>query len=616
MNDHDPIRVTDFKGLFDRGEDEVCPPDHFISEQNLRFLGRGFASRFGTLLSDTKANLRRAYIYRIAGQAQRLLLLDSNGDIYDSTDLGTVILHVTGMTDFSAVTMYDRAYISPHDGVKGLAGEKLYVYTGSGLARAAAGVAPTGFTLTAADSATSGSVEAGTHVIAVAFETPSGYVTGFGGHVAFESIGDRKLDIGAIALGPTGTAARVLVATKLIADYNGDVVNQTYYLVPDGRVGDNTTGTKTINFFDADLQDEVSFLVEQLETIPAGVAINNYNGKLVVGGSNTDPSTLWASKPGEPESVSSVEGYCDVNAGDAGAGIKNLWVHAPSLMISKGQRTYYVIATDESAIFWKPLPVDSSVGAEPHSVGRVLDYGETVKSLEFIADRDGLYTFNGVFQDTPLSQVIEDVWARINKAYFHTVEVAVDSISSLIYCAVPLDAATAPSHLLVADYNRGLKPEDIRWSRWAFAWAPQSVVVDVNNTTKKPILKMAGYAGNVYKLDSDTIDDPSSTPVDAYAEFALFPHETSEMVEGMYHLGGMAIRARGAGALAVTARDQDSVRTLSGITIALPTSGEGFRLLDLIGHRIAVKIRINSSGYYFSVTRFVQFVKWVYSLGA
>jgi len=617
MNDHESLKVTSFGGMFNRGEDETCPVDHFQDCLNISFLPRGFRTRDGCPAARlTKANIRRIAIYRIPGQAQRLLILNNNGDIFDSTDLTTVILHVNGMTDFSSVTMFGRAYITPHNGVTGLPGEKIYVYTGSGFARAAGGSPPSGFNLTIANSATSGSIEEGDHAFAVAFESNTGFITGYGGYALLSAAGEKKADISLIPIGDSWVVARHLLATKRILNWNGDFINQTYYFIPNGRIGNNTATTATVDFYDADLIDEASYLAEQLSTIPAGVTIQNYNGRLVVGGEDANQSTIRVSIIGEPESINSVEGLANVNPGDAGSGIKNLWGHRESLIISKDQRSYSVIDTGDEAAYWKPIPSDMSVGAGPHSVGQVLDYGQTVKDIVFVGDRDGLHLYNGVFSGTPISQKIEDLWGRINKAAFHKVEIGIDPIGAYGYCAVPLDAATSPSHILFFDYNNGLSPEEVRWAPWAFPVAPVSIVVDVDTTTKESVFTYAGYTGNVYYTDSESFDD-FGTAIDNFVEFAFFPHEADpRMEDGIYHLGGITLRARGYGSLQIYARAQDSVQTLTGVPITLSTSpgGELFRELDLSASRVAIKLRTNLSGEWFKITKYSQLMKWLWAI--
>jgi hypothetical protein len=49
------------------------------------------------------------------GEAQRLLILDDTGKIWDSVT-GLVILSIPAMTDFSCTIMYEQAFISPYNG--------------------------------------------------------------------------------------------------------------------------------------------------------------------------------------------------------------------------------------------------------------------------------------------------------------------------------------------------------------------------------------------------------------------------------------------------------------------------------------------------------------------
>lgn len=614
MRDHDSLKVTSFNGLFDRGEDEVVPANFFLSCQNLDFTKRGFKTRVGSSLSLTKANLRRAKIYRIFGQAQRLLLLDNAGNLYDSTNLVTPILTIGGMTDFSVVSLFDRAYITPHDGITGLAGDKVYVYTGAGVARGAAGAAPTGFTLGLADSGISGKVEAGIHVVGVCFGTNTGFTTAPGGFKAITNAGDLKLNVTLLPIGPSYVTSRVLVMTKIIDDFNGDFQAQTYYLVPNGTISDNSTTTATIDCYDTELQADVSYLLDQMPTIPAGCAIGAYNGRLVVGGENANQSTLRASKAGQPESVDSTEGFCNINPGDSGAGIKNFFVHRDSLVVQKSQRSYFVADTGDSAVFWKPTELDMSVGAEPHSVGLILDYGQTMEDVTIVGDRKGLRVFNGTFSGI-LSYNIDDLWARINSAAFQTVEVVVDPVGCKIYCAVPLDAATAPSHVLVADYNDGLSEKTIRWMPWVFPVAPQSIVVDLDNTTKQPVMKYAGYTGNVYKMSS-AVGTDFSTAIDHWFEMAYFPHETSKGTkEGIYHFGGVSIRIRGNGSLAITLRSQDNAKTLTAIPYSLASAPgiDIFRQFNFQAQKCAVKCRLVNANEQMICTKFSLLTKWLWS---
>ena len=206
-------------------------------------------------------------------------------------------------------------------GFEGLPGEKIYVYEGSGVARPAGGMAPG--TPMVATQGLAGKMVGG-RLFSVAFETQSGHIGAMGGFTAIglPAEGGFKVDLSAIPLGPPGTVARVLFACKDVRGFAGDYENQTWYFIPEGRIPNNIDSALTVDFYDADLQVEASYLLDQLDTIPAGVGINIYRGRLITWGEDANESVIRASKPGQPESFSEIEGFCTVNPGDAGGGVR------------------------------------------------------------------------------------------------------------------------------------------------------------------------------------------------------------------------------------------------------------------------------------------------------
>ena len=112
MLDHTPIPINTFGGLFDRGQDETCPPDHFTECLNLRATHKGFKTREGCDLSVTLPNVRRAHLYKRLGEAERWLILNDSGSIYDSLSPSTPILTIVGMTDFAFSNFNNRTNAS------------------------------------------------------------------------------------------------------------------------------------------------------------------------------------------------------------------------------------------------------------------------------------------------------------------------------------------------------------------------------------------------------------------------------------------------------------------------------------------------------------------------
>jgi hypothetical protein len=299
------------------------------------------------------------------------------------------------------VSLYKRAYITPHNSNKGLPGEKVYVYEGSGSARPAGGTAPVGSPIVATTSASIGSVEAGSHLFAVSYETTSGYLTppGPATFTLYVAPGATKVDLSNIPVGPAGTVARVLLATKMLArDYAGDQDNQEFFNIPNGRIGDNTTTSLTVDFFDADLQASADFLLDQLATIPAGVGIGVYQARLVVWGTDTDESIVYFSANGQPESISATEGFVLAYPGDAAGGVKNcVEFRSQYYMLKSGSKCYVTNGTDDSPVFWAVTNVDISVGTECHGIAKIFDQNGATLDNFFCADRSALYLFNGTF---------------------------------------------------------------------------------------------------------------------------------------------------------------------------------------------------------------------------
>ena len=603
MRDHAPIKLTDFRGLYSRGEEEAVPPGFFISSQNNRFINRGVKTREGSAQDIVITAVRRAQIYKRIGEAQRLLILDSSGHLFDSTALGSPILTIAAMTDFSSVTLFNRAYITPHNSVTGLSGESIYVYDGSGVARLAAGAAPTGFTLGLADSTVSGTIDQGIHLVGVAFETASGYITAPGGFNQITNVGDRKLNVSSLPIGPTGTVARVLVSTRRLLSFNGDFVHQIYYFIPNGRIGNNsdTSSNDTIDYYDADLEEDASYLLDQLATIPAGVGIGEYNAKMIVWGEDAHNCIVRVSFSGEPESIAATDGFITVNPGDNSAGIKNSFGFDPLLIVQKSNRTYWTQDNGDVAATWPVKGLDDAIGTEPHGVAQILDYGHKLQGIVITAHKTGLRVFNGNFSAIPLTFNINDIWARITKTAVNTIEVVVDANGYELYAAIPLDGATSPSHILYGNFNEGLDAEKIKWDLWVFPRAPRTIVVDVDDTSKETVFKFGSLAGNIYKLNASQLSD-FGTIIDSWIETALLPGDNDDSI---LHFTGARVRANGSGILGVSVRGLDGILTATGESLTLTgASGKGlFSGFNFTSERAAVKFRVSSSGNFYKLTR-------------
>jgi hypothetical protein len=605
VQDHEAITIDNFRGLYGRGQfDDSVPQNFFIDSLNTISSGNGeVRTRYGFTKSITTSfSIRRTAVYKRQGEASRLLILDSTGKLYDaSVSLVTPILNIASMTDFSLLTFYNRAYISPHDGSYGLSGEFVYVYQGSGTARKAAGVAAIGG-FNVAFSASAGYTEAGTHILAVCYETDSGFITPPGptSFPTIEADGAHQLSLTNIPTGPTGTSKRHIIASRAIQDYDGNQDGYEMFFVPNGTLNNNSDTTLTIDFFDADLQESADYTFDQLDEIPAVAFLSAYKGKACFGGSNADKSLVYVSKDNEPESVNSEAGFivCDPHETE---GVKCAVEFRDNLYITKGNPGHTYVTTDNGyeASTWNLTTLDKGIGADINGLSQYLDSRGSNADFFMAADISGLYLFDGSYIRPELSYGIQNFWARINKAYFNKVQLIIDSKNFLIYVLVPLDSATHPSHIFVGDYADGLAADKIIWHKWAFtSVSPVSIVVDINSTTAATFLRVAGYTGNVYNYDITSYSD-DSVAYESYVKFALV-----NLVENwIHHFAAVGLRIKGNGTLLITAYGLDAAVSASLNSLALASSpGREYIIpFNFSNEKCSIKIDLNTIDKHFEL---------------
>jgi hypothetical protein len=555
--------------------------------------------------------------YERINEALRYLILDNAGNIWDSTQgFGTPLLTIGGMTDFACVSLFNRAYISPSTGAVGTTGEKVYVYEASGTARAAAGTGVTsGGAMVGADQALGTKVEKGHHLFAIACETDSGFITTMGltaatGLLDYDSAdGGKGIDLTNIPVGPAGTVKRHLVATQVLpTDYNGNPAEQAWYFVPTSkfyepgtstpapsRLEDNVTTDVHVDFFDADLLVSADYLQYQKTEIPAGCHLTHFEGRLVVSGQPTNDNVVLVSESGKPESISDLNGYIIIDPGDMGGGVKNAVEHRGLLYLTKTARTYVTSDNGSSPATWNTNLVDANMGCEPLGVAELLDLRGATQDLFLVANRNGLYTFVGSYsEERNLAWKIQDLWDRINTLYFHLVHLHVDPISRVIYVAVPLDAATAPSHILVGDYKQGLDLKAIRWSLWVTPKVPTQIWTETDYTTQLGKLKYGSSANTIYEYTAASRrDHDGANLINAYARFGQFSFNNEGAVN---HYTGLRMRVRGYGQLDVDlyGLDDASTQTPAALILSAASGKEMYEHVNFESEEMSVKVGTNS----------------------
>ena len=471
MRDHSPITLEDFNGLWARGDDDACPIDHFLEATNIQYFDGGFRTRDGIDLFQTVgflSDVLRIHPYKMMN-GLTLLVLTVGGAIHhviSPTVTYNNILVKAGMTDFNVVSFAGRAYITPFftdsNGIeKGLQNEFLYVYQGAGVAaRKAAGNTPVG-TVTVANGAL-GDMDGGLHLFGVVFESDTGwlstpaafnqFVTTEGTTVSFSNI---PISLQAFVV------KRHIVATRKILNFNGDLTGYQYYFIPGAIINDNvTTVLANVGFFDIDLLEDASHLIDNFTEIPAGVGLTMYHGRLVLTTTFSDISVAYLSEPGEPEAINQVDGLLIVPLD--GNPLTNCTEFRDVLYLFKPVRCVGYHDNQDVPATWESFVVDEANGCPVHGIASVLDSGAVNTDYLVIGNYNGVKLFNGGFEEAELTYKIMNFWFALDKTKFRAIEIINDTITQRIYVILPT------GNILYCDYENGLGYESVKWAHWTY----------------------------------------------------------------------------------------------------------------------------------------------------
>lgn len=490
LRDHQPIVIDQFNGLWQRGDADNTPLDHFQNCNNLRFIGdSSFGTRAGLDISQDVnvplTNIKRIYNYP-TNTANTLIVLTYDydadaGSIYHVVDSTTVfgpLLTIDGMTDFAFVPYAGRGYISPFGTFdvgglnveKGLEGEFLYVYAGDGTAaRKAAGSGMAG-SMTIANGA-AGHTDPGFHIFGFVSETISGYLAPPSILKGFTTLGAFSVSFGSIPTsGDPNVVARHLVATKVITSYNGDLEGFQFFFVPDATIANNTsTALNNISFYDLDLLEDASHLLENYTEIPAGASLTLYHDRLVLCTTFDEISVGLVSEAGEPEAIDQIDGLFVVPPD--GNPITNAQELRDILYVTKRSRTVSFADNGDVPSSWAIVVVDNALGTSVHGIGTVLDSGSNSVDYLLICTYQGLSLFNGRYISPELSWKVEKFWRDQDRNEFRVIQIVNAPIQKEIYIILP------DKTMLVGNYSIGMDPKKIRWSPMSFIMGVNTVAI-------------------------------------------------------------------------------------------------------------------------------------------
>lgn len=614
LDDYAKVTLDKFNGLYDRGNTDEVPQDHASDILNVMFSKNAEVStRNGTAISLTLGHaVVRQFLATFSNSSSFVLTCNGAGSIFSGT--GAALLTVANMIDFAAINMYNYCFIAPILSTFS-ATNYVYIWDGVNAPRPAAGFAPSG-SFTAANSATVGNITSGVHKFAVSNITNSGFTTRPGPQIAgtftpvsVTATGGFKVDLSGIPLGPTGTVARQIFVTQ--AD------QEVYFYLAVGFINDNTTTAITVDFFDTDLAVSADNLFDLREYIPSaavisgGLSLQKYHGRLLAIGVQFD--TVLVSNAGDAESFSNVTGYIQIPSENDGNTVRAACVLYDVLYFTKAVGIFSVQDNGNTPSTWTVVQIDGSVGSYQGAIGTITGSQPSLASNSVIlmANREGIFLFNGTVQRPHLTWKIQDVWGAINPGKENLVQIAVDAFADLIYVILATGSSTTPNLMLVGDFSQGLDEKNIRWSKYSFPWVPISIsMMNFQDTDGSfDYYLRLGTSSNLYKLNASYTSD-SGTAINSYWQTFL----ASQDIGALNIFRALRFRTTGVGTLSFTMAGEDGQGAINStaaqnITLGATPGKDGFCQINFTNEKMSVKFGVNAVNSRFTVQRLDIFCK-------
>lgn len=467
----DGILIERFNGLYLR-RNATDIPDGYQKELINFTLGDGSVQHRNQFIAYVTTTTLGGDIYRAyatdPNDNTRFLFavhVGLNTLIYDTFQAAAILTYGVLLSDFNFLKIRTRQFIAMHS--SGVGGS-YYVFdsTVHTAARLACGAGPTStLTVTVAGGAGTKNISVGRHVWGVVYETDTGHITVLPLTALTSAVhAGQMADLSVIPTGPAGTAKRHIVVSKVIPNFDSNLLNYEVFFLPNGTLNDNTTTVlANVEFYDSELLDSADYLKDLYGTAPNTAGACTFGNRVVLW--SGDSHTLTISEPGKPESFNTVSGLCEVDPG-YGKGIQNCVEQNGSLVVFKDIGTYILTDNGDEPNTWIPAKVEGSLGTHIH--GLALGYGANVVEIQkrlLVMTEGGLYEFNGGFSSIPLTLNIGGYIAD-HADVAKTWQLAVDPKGKFIYLGSGTAGSSTMDTILVGDYKEGLTPDTIKWSKF------------------------------------------------------------------------------------------------------------------------------------------------------
>lgn len=281
--------------------------------------------------------------------------------------------------------------------------------------------------------------------------------------------------------------------------------------------------------------------------------------------------------------------------------------------------TYATSDTGLDPVQWPtPRPISNSIGTRSTRGVKVWPDGDGA----WVVDSGGLQILQGdSYASKPISYAQTDVWRRINWTYAHMVQVCEDPDRKVVFVLVPLDEATAPSHILSWNYSRGRAWDRADYSPWTIASFDIGAIGMIQNDWSgaatenvKQVELCVGPSDADYLLRLKTVHD--TTPYRDNASTAIsWQYRTMLLPPGnqgdlLLHHGGY-VRAYGSGTLTPKLVGRDASFTqnfVNTITLAAAPGGEYTRTIaGRLAEQASLDFTMNTVDHYCHLSGYRHF---------
>lgn len=549
--------MNQYMGLYSRGDDDDVPSNHFQQCQNIEFFPGSCRTRKGssTRYTFTGGSDRTRYFEFATSTIQSnipiIFSMDSSGNFYQDA---TLLINIPFATDFSAVQFFNKLFITFHDGNVGVG--VVYMWDNENADfREIAGARPAAATpIVAVDGAVTGTdeVEIGTYLIAVAYETDSGFITPPGPLIAgvftptsYTAPGGKKINLSNIPTGPANILKRHILIT------HGDGAEYFFLDSNGGLIPDNVTTTAVLDFFNTDLVDSADYLFDVRESVPCGTNINIFASRLVISGfDDPDESLCRFSQSGDPETFDQTVENVIINKDD-GYNIRTMGQIRDQFYLYKDVGVYVTNDNGDDPSNWDVFTVEKAIGAanvRALSTVSATSMTGAHHDMHLIADKSGLYLNTGLLNFPDITFKVNDYWK--SSIDFTKVDPFIDAKNKRVYILGGTDGT-----MLVGDYAEGIDAQAIKWSIWKL---PNSIttaaILDIA-TGGNPEFTFMTTGLNIYHFDSTLDLDYGNAVIDSPITFGGI-----SFIEGYINmLAALKARVTGNGVLRISVIGYDAL---------------------------------------------------------